>query len=116
MQMELNKRITRNYVGTYQHLDEWELVGTINEIGSKEIPQSEDDKADLCEPHAHTVYAVVTSDKPDSVVSAALHDTYTQAGCAHDYDCCGCRSFYASGAKRVTGDLWQVTVSSFRNY
>lgn len=109
----LEKRVTHGYVGTYKYLDKWEFVGEFEEIGAKDLPT---DGTDHTEPLSQLVYVLVKSDKPDSEIRQALHDHYTSWGCAHEYDCCGCRSYQAGDEKRVTGDLWQVTVNSFRNF
>ena len=54
----------------------------------------------------------------DDVIKRALKDTFTKAGCSHDYDCCGCRSTYVTSVTYV--DLenrkWVVLTHSSRNY
>jgi hypothetical protein len=112
----LSLRLTHTYVGTYQHLDKWEDLGTVDEIGTRELPPSEEDKADMTEPLGRELFALVKSEAPEDQIRRALEDTYTSQGCAHDYDCCGCRSFSATDVKRVTGDLWRVEIHSSRNY
>ena len=134
----LEKRLTHKYVGEYQHLDQWATIGTIDEIGKRELPLSEEDECDPCDPKSWEIFVLVKpspdlferwtmlnlEDDPDldyfkwsqREIRQALHDTYTQWGCAHEWDCCGCRSYHASEEKVVTGDLWRVVVSSSRNY
>jgi hypothetical protein len=116
--LSLDKRLTHTYVGTYQHEDKWEQIGSIDEIGSRALPRSEEEEEDPCDPQARKVFCLVKSDRPDDEIRQALHDTYTQHGCHCEHDCCGCRSYYAGHKriKRVTGDLWEVVVSSSRNY
>lgn len=117
--IELSKRLTHTYVGTYQHLDKWQWLGSVDEIGSRELPDAEPDEADPCEPRAREVFVLVkdvADDVSESDIRQALHDTYTSWGCAHEYDCCGCRSYRAGDVERVTGNLWRVEVFSSRNY
>lgn len=146
MYVSLEKRLTRTYVGTYQHEDKWEQIGTVDEIGSRALPMSEEDEQDPCEPQSREVFCLVklieghdyfndflddeeaaktiVDDKNafdkwlERQIKQSLSDTYTMAGCACEHDCCGCRSYYASYDKieRVTGDLWKVVISSSRNY
>ena len=137
---DLNQRLTRGYVGSWQHLDQWEKVADMDEIGQRELPRTEEEMQDPCEPVTREVFVVVTlpSDgklqeeweklnggvmKVDGYLDwirhkiiRALHDTYTKHGCSHEHDCCGCWSYYVRNAKRVTGDLWRVVVFASRNY
>lgn len=137
--IDLKKRLTFGYVGTYQHLDKWETLGMLDEIGQRELPLSEEEQADICEPKRHEVFAVLTLDPAagtydrwtkiqpadkdldyhiwlEKEIQTALCHTYSRQGCAHEYDCCGCRSHSASSAQRVTGNLWRVEIHSSRNY
>jgi len=112
-------RLTHVYVGSYQHLDEWADIGSFEQIGTKDITsQSDDDEGDICEPRVTEIYVLVTANKEATTddIETALLDTHTSQGCAHEYDCCGCRSHYASSAKCLGGPVWVVTVSSSRNY
>lgn len=111
-------RLTHGYVGTYKHLDKWEDIGTIQVLTSNELPPIEEEEGDASASSGHEIYAIVRTfhDSTDREIAGALIDTYSSHDCAHDYDCCGCRSFSARNAKRVTGDLWRVEVWSWRNY
>ena len=138
--LSLEIRRTRKYVGTYQHLDKWEEIGTFDEIGRRAIPsQDEEDAYDPTEPKAVEIFCLVKlasddelrklwiadkespedegfSDWRDKQIERALLDTHTQRDCHHEHDCCGCVSHSAHEAECVTGDLWRVVVHSFRNY
>lgn len=114
--IELNLRLTHTYVGAYKYLDKWECIGSLDEIGMRDIPLDSDQQDDYTERKGREIFVLVTSDAPESDIATALCDTYTNQGCAHDYDCCGCRSYFADDVKRVTGNLWRVEVWSFRNY
>ena len=136
--MDLDVRLARGYVGTYQHLDKWMHIGSIDEIGSREIPLNTEEEGDICGPLRRELFVIVKIDSADDIharwldepsdpdakydewveqqIKRGLHDTYTQSGCHHEYDCCGCRSYHAGDIQRVTGDLWRVVMSSSRNY
>jgi hypothetical protein len=114
--ISLDKRLTHRYVGTYQHEDRWEHVANADEIGRREIARSESDEEDPCDPKSYEIFLLIKSDKPDEEIAQAIRDSHTQSGCHHEWDCCGCRSYYAGKGERVTGDLWRVVVSSSRNY
>lgn len=116
--IELNKRLTHTYVGTWQHLDKWQFIGNADEIGTKQLPRSEADEDDPCDPITREVFVIVSPEDgvSDGDIRTALLDTYTQWGCAHEYDCCGCRSYSATKAERKTGDLWRVVIHSSRNF
>lgn len=122
MKGELKSRQTRKYVGTYQHLDEWQHIGDyeVLETRTKEI-----DDDDPCDPARTTMIVAIKCDDPDesdAIIRKALHDTFTHAGCHHEYDCCGCRSFAVTSVKRLHrksrlfDQMWRVNVYSSRNY
>lgn len=116
MNSTLSVRKTNKYVGTYDYLDEWEDIGTMQQIGYEVHKDEEDD--DYCEPMSQTYYLLITTEEgvtTEQIVNA-LHDTFTKAGCHHEYDCCGCRSYYTHDVENTTGNLWKVVVGSSRNY
>lgn len=109
----LSKRLTHTYVGTCSHLDKWEDIGLYKEMARNQI--SKDDE----NPEETTVYEVavyVESDKSKKEIEDALYSEFTSHGCSHDYDCCGCWSFYASEIKYIDQGTWRLKVSASRNY
>lgn len=131
MPFDLSVRLTDKYVGEYQHLDQWATIGEYERIATGEHPS--DDPDDYCEsvtyyhtirvtPDPTTSIAYDAAGKPiflhrDETIRRALLDSFTDWGCAHDWDCCGCRSFLASSAHRLgDSDLWTVIVHSSRNF
>lgn len=132
----LSLRLTHIYVGTYRHLDKWLEIGTFDELGRRELPLPAEDEDDPCEPRKHELFVFVKPSpelhelwlqhKPaaseldafrfgERKIAQALRDMHTSHGCAHDWDCCGCRS-YSAEAERFSGDVWRVVVSSSRNF
>lgn len=113
--MELLKRKTHKYVGTYQHLDEWDEIGETTELSRKIVCE---DTSEIEHPITEEAHVLVDAPKGTlpSDIRSALMDSYTMSGCHHEWDCCGCRSYRATEAKRVTGRLWCVRISSSRNY
>ena len=49
-------------------------------------------------------------------IRQAIRDTFTENHCQHEYDCCGCRSWYCRETYHIKDGLWYVIVSSSRNY
>ena len=116
---------------TYKYQDAWKSEDTWKEVGGYEIISFEKwvkETDDMTEPNLHYYWVMVYPKLGVSVedVRQALIDSFSHVGCHHEYDCCGCRSFYASNAKHLTsnGDTdagrvteeWKVTVNSSRNY
>jgi len=133
----LSLRLTHTYVGTYAHLDKWAEIGTLDVIGLQDWTiEAENEQGDCSNEPQRTVAFVRVTEAPElhemwiecahdprldysawanRTVARALRDTYSRHGCAHEHDCCGCRSFSAE-AERYSGDVWRVTINSSRNY
>lgn len=109
-------RMTNKYVGTYQHEDQWNYVGQITRIQSHVTESDDPEDATESMTHVHEVEVSPEQAVSEEQVAKAIRDHYTKAGCHHEYDCCGCRSFYASKPDYLGGNRWEVKVNSFRNY
>lgn len=115
----LELKVTRTYVDTFSHLDEWKEVGKYEVIQSEQWDKVTDD---MTEPTRFYYWVKVRPDLgvSDSEVMRALTDTFSHIGCHHSHDCCGCRSFYAREPELLSRDgefeEWKVTVDSGRNY
>ncbi len=116
----LELRLTYKYVGSYQHEDEWKSVGNFEVIQSEKWVKSTEEAT---EPTFTEYWVAVYPNEgvTSEDISRALKDSFTQVGCHHEYDCCGCRSFYAGTPKYLSsygegGQEWKVTVNSYRNY
>lgn len=116
----LELRVTHKYVGSYQHEDEWKEVGAYVVTYTEKWKLEETDEFDPTEPLKHVYHVQVDSHDDATVeeVSRALQDSFTKVGCHHEYDCCGCRSFYAKKPTSISDNnsVWLVEVNSFRNY
>jgi hypothetical protein len=115
MHGDLSIRQTRQYVGTYQHLDRWLDIGSYKVLASTTVEDDEDDG--YCEPQTTTMLVCVETDEPQpsNRILRALDETFTQHDCHHEYDCCGCRSFHARSEHLGAGH-YKVTVGSSRNF
>lgn len=115
----LELRMTHKYVGSYQHEDEWKVVGKYDVVHTEKWKQviGEDD-FDPTDPlkYIYQVMVYPSDDVTVEEVRQALQDSFTQIGCHHEYDCCGCRSFYAKKPAQLLNGEWQVEVNSYRNY
>ena len=115
--MELQIRRTHKYVGPYNHLDDWDTIGSAIVIKSQTEDTQPDDDFDPCEPkkHVHLVH-VEAPGASDEQIKQALLDSFDHQGCSHEYDCCGCRSYSSDEAIPHAGSVWQVIVYSSRNF
>lgn len=116
--IELRK--TRTYVGTFQHLDEWQEIGTaeIYMTEAKHVGDDDGEEPDFTEPmvqHGLVHFTKLNDGVTQAQVLQALRDSFTKNDCHHEYDCCGCRSFTAS-AKHVAGPVYKLTIGSSRNF
>lgn len=118
----LELRVSNKYVGTYQHEDEWKTVGEYTILSTKKWKLIDEEDFDPTEP-TKTIYTLLVIPDDDASIediSRALRDTFTQVGCHHEYDCCGCRSWYADKPDYSYADEdglhYELTVNSYRNY
>jgi hypothetical protein len=111
----LERRLSHGYVGSWKHLDQHEYIGRMV-IEATSVLDNEVDPEDWCEPRATTLFVKVYSGQNDALVVQALHDHFTVWGCAHEYDCCGCRSYRAGLISKLGNGYWRVTQHSSRNY
>ena len=115
----LEIRKTHGYVGTYRDLDQWETIGTFKVLGEGPITWKDVDEEDYCYAGTRVYVVSVESDARHDDIRRALQDQYSSHGCAHEHDCCGCISTYATATKqsdRLDDTQWIVIVTSTRNY
>lgn len=111
MSQDLAIRNTHTYVGTCSDLDSWTSIGSYDVLTSgSEIV----DEEDPCEPTRIYLVVRVHSDHPK--IEQALKSSLASAGCAHEYDCCGCWSHYVHNVTHIHTDLWFVQQHASRNY
>jgi hypothetical protein len=108
----LEKRVTKSYVGSWKHLDRHEYVGSMTVEASSFVVNEEEEE----EPMVQTLFLRVWSPREEKEIREALYDHFTVWGCDHEHDCCGCRSYRCSSARRIGGSYWKVIVTSSRNY
>jgi hypothetical protein len=108
-------RKTHQFVGTWQHEDQWDHMGSV--VVQQKISQITDDE-DCCDPTITNMICEVTLafgvDREN--VRQALRDTFTKQGCSHDWDCCGCVSTSVRRVKHIHGNTFVVSTYSSRNY
>jgi hypothetical protein len=113
----LQLRLTHVYADTWRHEDKYENIGEYS-IRTKDtyIKVEEDGSTDITEP-MKVIYLIDVESKADQLdVRRALAEMFTNIGCHHEYDCCGCRSFYAKAFPQDYNGLYRVEVNSMRNY
>ena len=111
----LNIRLTHKYVGTCKHMDDWENIGTVEELSLTEIPSGNEDG--LYESGDQINLVRVVTSRGVQKIKQALKDTFTSTGCACSHDCCGCKSIYVRGVTRLDKDknIWAVELHWYRN-
>lgn len=134
----LELRVTQRYVGTYQHLDQWETLAIAKVLGTRKVFDPEQvtrrwykarglSKAEIRHQMARyyqdasegqtVVFYVVVKHKPgqrDDIMQA-IHDSFSRRGCAHEWDCCGCAS-YSATATHYRGNEFKVEVTTSYNF
>jgi len=121
---ELFTRDKAGYVGTYDYLNPKTYLGdAVVEMRrvtnyNDNLPEDSEEEYDECDPiHTAMLVRVKLEDpQPEERIKRALYDSFTYAGCHHDWDCCGCRSIYTREVKHLREDLWWVETNSSRNY
>lgn len=93
-----------------------EFVAVAEVVWSTTI-EPEDDVDDMCEPRTsvYRIKILCGSVDPETVREAIKWTHRTKGGCGHDWDCCGCRSYYV-GDILQSGDEWIFEVHSSRNF
>jgi len=109
--IHLHKRLTNRYVGTYRHLDQWAYVGVVKLLGGRLV--DEGNGIDDTGTYVSRVVAPVSLKHRD--LRRAIRSHFSQSGCAHEYDCCGCTSTSAN-VRRVSPREYVLTLSYSRNY
>jgi len=116
----LEIRKTHKYVGEYSHMDEWETIGEVKVTARAVMewnPDYVDEEDAIEDPQTITYFVEVESFTPlQSDVEQALRDKYTNWGCAHEYDCCGCRNYMVTDVVKRDAGRYIVIVHSSRNY
>ncbi len=113
----VEKRNTSRYIDAYSHLDEWgpEFI-TIKVLAARRKPIDEDS----WEGEGETTGKVVVMSNPYNLnrdeIRNMLYSHFSQSGCNHEYDCCGCMSTYASVYKLRKPREFRVDLSFRRNY
>jgi hypothetical protein len=86
--IQLNRRLTHHYVGTYAHEDNWAGVGTARLTPPREVVEGNG----LDDGGTYIRWATLPAGQDVEASAQALEDTLSKHGCHHEYDCCGCRS------------------------
>lgn len=105
----LYRTLSREYSATRMNPSEY--VATAKVLGASRIEPADDfDVGD-------TVFFRVVANSKDRTrdLTVAVRDTFSQGGCDHDYDCCGCGTSYAD-VQRVGARVYRVKLSTYYNY
>lgn len=92
--LHLFTRLTHRFVGTYKHEDAHRYVGRAKLLPMRTLREPREN--DFSDGGTYIARAVLPRGVSREVAMRALRDTLTSEGCAHEWDCCGCRSQWAS--------------------
>lgn len=114
--INLYERKSFHYIDAYKHLDKEVWLGTAKVLVRKRSRDDCDESYDYEERNTtrYSIQLPPHNTKP-SVIRNALYNQFAGSSCTHEYDCCGCRSYYAN-VKQVSHRRWSVVVTSSRNY
>lgn len=113
----LQLRTTHIYADTWKHEDKYDDIGEYSIVGkSTYIKIEEDGSTDITEPMKVIYLIAVQSEAEQQDIRRALAEMFTNVGCHHEHDCCGCRSYYAECTPKEYDGLYRVEVNSGRNY
>ena len=110
-QVHAYARISHRYIDEYKHLDGERFVATVRLTPRKQTREGNgyDDKG------TYVQYLRVPRNVAKKDLAQALRDTMGYSGCTHEYDCCGCSSYYVS-VKSTGSRTMQVVTNVSRNY
>lgn len=91
-QVHAYARTSHQYIDEYKHLDSERFVAKVRLTPPKRTIESNgyDDGG------AWVQYLRVPRNVNKKDLALALRHTMGYSGCTHDYDCCGCASYYVS--------------------
>lgn len=104
-------RMTRHYVDSCSHLDKWGREYRFKMLQGRQIrpPDGYDDGGSCL------VRVIGSKTLNQDAQANALRDTLGYGGCAHEHDCCGCKSVHAQVTKVKRG-IFSVLLRTSYNY
>lgn len=103
------RRLTNRYVDSYRHLDREQFVATVRVTPPRLVRQAED----FDDGGTYLLHVRAPAGAPN--IAQELRDSLSHHGCAHEYDCCGCRSVSAR-VRKVSARDYVVTQQVSFNY
>ncbi|WP_274643992.1 hypothetical protein [Pseudomonas serbica] len=129
--ISIESRLTSRYVQGYAHLDNWERVCDARKSKSYMVAAPSDEEAS--DGGSTALLVVLTPAELDAAkntyrrvagngrlsftrwMNRAIEESLSGGGCGHEYDCCGCASYYAD-AHRTKPREFSVIVRLSYNY
>ena len=129
--IRIESRLTTRYVLGYAHLDDWAQVCDARKTAPRVVAAPAEEEASDGGSSAHLVVlspaGLVAARKTYRRVAGrngvsftnwmnrAIANSFSGGGCGHEYDCCGCASYYAE-AHRTKRREFSVVVRQSFNY
>lgn len=129
--IRIESRQTSRYVQGYAHLDDWAQVCNARTTAPRVVALPDDEEAS--DGGSTALLVVLTpaqlsaaknnhrrmagENKPSFTrwMNRAIEETLSGGGCGHEYDCCGCASYYAD-SHRTKDREFSVVVRRSYNY
>ena len=109
---ELYLRKSFKYVDSCSSMDKWEHVGKYSVDHSCNVDVSYDEY----EGYINYFSVKVESDRSEEDIKAALKHEFTEWGCHHDYDCCGCLLKHVTHVLKLYDNEYLIRQGVSRNY
>jgi hypothetical protein len=110
------RRTTHKYVGSYRHLDAWVHVGTVRHTPFRKVyDPRRDENAGLESGPTFVAFARLPAGADMTLWRAAIEDSLSSHGCAHEHDCCGCPSHHAR-VRPYRGRVVRIILGVSYNY
>lgn len=116
--INVQRRMTHTYVGTFAHLDEWAHLGMLLVTPGRQVDEPEKRWEDPAHGGSYMRWARLPAGLSKAQRNEwvrSLEASLSRWGCHHEWDCCGCASYSTRVAHRKGRDITLMTVVSY-NY
>ena len=108
--LNVYKRLTHRFTLGWSSEDQWGDAVTLKALPARLTMESDEGQS-----ARYIQRLIAPSDQRKADLSRAIADTMTSSRCRHEYDCCGCPSYYAS-VRRVSSREYVARISVSYNY
>lgn len=103
------------YTSAFQHLNHETPIAVVKVLGPRFLRYGHDLEETVTSRVCLTIKRLYGNPTVDQI-KLAIRQTFGGSHCSHEYDCCGCRSYYVSKIRKIKPHTWIFTVTSSRNF